>query len=542
MVLSCFNHVKGVIKMKYPGIFLHRALFIILSISNAFSQDSIYVVATITGEKPGDELELVVKVGDVNGDGFDDVFVCSGYGHYTKLYFGGALFDTTADLKFGAENIAGAGDVNSDGFDDILVKTYVDGTIFSKGRILLYLGGSPVDTIPDFEFTEPWIQDALGAAMAGVGDVNGDSYNDFLIGSPYNWSDGTGRAYLFLGGEIISNVPCVTFKSDKNEDFFGDAVCGIGDLNNDEFNDIIIGAPSQNNPEEDSGRVMLYYGSDQMDSLPDKIFQGDDIYFGTELYNAGDINQSGKNSFIISSLSNAYLYLSIDTFITLNITKWGYGGDVQAGTGGDINDDEYNDFILGNDNYTNEFNEMVGISHVFFGGVYWDTFPDLTIIGSTHWGQFSKSMSIIGDINNDGYDEFAIAEPRYPDYENPLGKITIYTLNKISAINNRNFFNQYDGSRLHQNYPNPFNLETKIRYSVNSKCRVSIKIYNSNAQKIKTLVNAEQSAGDYEIVWNGRNDGAQLVSSGIYFVQMITSIRRLESQKSYEITKMVLIK
>jgi len=494
------------------------------------------------GGKSGDQLELVSKVGDVNGDGFDDVFVCSVYGHYAKLYLGGSPFDTTADLKFSASNIAGAGDVNNDGFDDLLVKTYIEVTIYPKGSILLYLGGSTVDTIPDFEFTEPWIQDALGSAMAGVGDVNGDNYNDFLIGSSYNWDDGVGRAYLFLGGENISNIPFVIFKSDRPENFFGDAVCGIGDLNNDGFNDIIIGAPSYDYPSDDSGKVMLYFGGDQMDSIPDSSFRENDICFGKEIHFAGDINQDSINEFIISSERYAYVYSGIDTFVAINIEKWGFGGYSSVGTGGDINNDGYDDIILGNTNYTNESNAMVGIAHVFLGGTSIDTISDFTLTGSTHWGEYSKNMSIIGDINNDGFDEFAIAERGYPNYEYPLGKITIYCCNKLSGIDNYKVFFRDKGFNLYQNYPNPFNMETKIEYYLHLQCLVSIEIYNSNVQKIKTLIHAEQSQGKHELIWDGKDDHLQLVSSGVYFVKMATKFYGYRPLNNYDVKKIVLLK
>jgi flagellar hook assembly protein FlgD len=64
----------------------------------------------------------------------------------------------------------------------------------------------------------------------------------------------------------------------------------------------------------------------------------------------------------------------------------------------------------------------------------------------------------------------------------------------------------------------------------------------SNGQKIRTLINAEQSQGEHELIWNGSNDEAQLVSSGIYFVKMTTSIPRFKTQNNYEIKKIIMLK
>jgi len=73
---------------------------------------------------------------------------------------------------------------------------------------------------------------------------------------------------------------------------------------------------------------------------------------------------------------------------------------------------------------------------------------------------------------------------------------------------------------LEQNYPNPFNPETVIRYTLSSPGDVRLVIYNSTGQLIKTLVNDYQSAGSYEVVWNGHNHAGNSVSSGIYLYRL----------------------
>ncbi len=95
---------------------------------------------------------------------------------------------------------------------------------------------------------------------------------------------------------------------------------------------------------------------------------------------------------------------------------------------------------------------------------------------------------------------------------------------------------------LFQNYPNPFNPTTILRYTVRSPSSVvhspihtTIKIYNILGQKMRTLVNEPKSAGDYEVVWDGKDDEGKYVASGIYFCKLTTG--------SYQKTKkMVLLK
>ena len=79
-------------------------------------------------------------------------------------------------------------------------------------------------------------------------------------------------------------------------------------------------------------------------------------------------------------------------------------------------------------------------------------------------------------------------------------------------------------------YPNPFNPETNIDYSVKEETPVEITIYNMKGQKVKTLVDKSVSAGDHKVVWHGDSDSESSVSSGVYFVKMITG-NHIETRK-----------
>lgn len=74
---------------------------------------------------------------------------------------------------------------------------------------------------------------------------------------------------------------------------------------------------------------------------------------------------------------------------------------------------------------------------------------------------------------------------------------------------------------LAQNYPNPFNPITTIRYQIPKKSHVTLTIYNILGQEIRILVNDRQDVGTYSIVWDGRDQFDQDVSSGIFFCRMI---------------------
>jgi hypothetical protein len=76
--------------------------------------------------------------------------------------------------------------------------------------------------------------------------------------------------------------------------------------------------------------------------------------------------------------------------------------------------------------------------------------------------------------------------------------------------------------RLYQNYPNPFNAETRIRFSLPRSAFVTIEVYNTLGQRVRTLVGEQLSAGYKEVTWDGKDEGGQGVSSGVYFYRIKT--------------------
>lgn len=73
---------------------------------------------------------------------------------------------------------------------------------------------------------------------------------------------------------------------------------------------------------------------------------------------------------------------------------------------------------------------------------------------------------------------------------------------------------------LNQNFPNPFNPTTTISYALPANSYVKLVVYNILGQKVKTLVDEEQTAGYRQVVWNGQNDRGEAVGSGIYFYRI----------------------
>ena len=73
---------------------------------------------------------------------------------------------------------------------------------------------------------------------------------------------------------------------------------------------------------------------------------------------------------------------------------------------------------------------------------------------------------------------------------------------------------------LDQNYPNPFNPITSISFALSEESIISIKVYNSLGDEIKTLINEFRPMGQHQINWNGTNNTGEIVSGGTYFYQL----------------------
>ena len=73
---------------------------------------------------------------------------------------------------------------------------------------------------------------------------------------------------------------------------------------------------------------------------------------------------------------------------------------------------------------------------------------------------------------------------------------------------------------LDQSYPNPFSGSTRIGYSCPSLSWVKIEVFNAMGERVAVLVDAIHNAGQYEMQWNGSNDGGRQLASGVYMCRM----------------------
>jgi len=109
-------------------------------------------------------------------------------------------------------------------------------------------------------------------------------------------------------------------------------------------------------------------------------------------------------------------------------------------------------------------------------------------------------------------------------------------LSQVTDVNDNNpIAGLPAGFELRGNYPNPFNPSTTIDYSLPNRTHVSIKIYNVMGQLVRELINADQSAGDHLVTWDGKDKAGSTVPTGIYFY-------RVQTDSFAESRKMLLLK
>ncbi|MFH0734918.1 MAG: FG-GAP-like repeat-containing protein [bacterium] len=488
--------------------------------------------------------ETVINAGDVNKDGFNDLFVSApGYDNNKGrcyLYYGGSAMDNVADKIFTGETMGdnfgcsiSAGDFNNDGYADLLIGA---SNTNSTGAAYLYLGGSDMDVTSDAVFTGLGSGDTFGYSVAFAGDLNGDSCNDIIISAPnvlinINVYDiNSGSCYIFYGGTTLDNIADVELSGNYSGIYlFGFNVAPAGDVNNDGFADVIISEKLAIMSEN----CVVFYGGANMDNIVDYEFCGSECEgFGSSISCLGDINNDSKKDIVIGAsdfnFSKGFICAfygdsnvdGVRDLIVEGAEKFSSFGK-KATTTCDINNDGYDDIIVGAESDSNflSFN-VKGSCYVYYGGTEIASTPSLSFkdnLLNTYFG-----CSVVGvDLNNDGYGEVVVGA------KNPTGDGVVYIyglINRISDVENEENLGVKD-YLLQQNYPNPFNPSTKISFNLPDAGFVSLAIYNMLGQTVKVLINEDLPQGNHEVVFNSMD-----LSSGTYIYTLTYNGKQLSNK------------
>jgi uncharacterized repeat protein (TIGR01451 family) len=317
-------------------------------------------------------------------------------------------------------SVAGVGDVNGDGYDDVVIGAprYNPG-LGDRGKIYLYYGGpNGLDTTPAFT-TIGGGYSQFGYAVAGAGDVNGDGYSDVVVGAPYTYNgpDPVGRMVLYTGGPEGLSFAFAHSDFAAASSCLGWAVAGPGDLDRDGYDDVVAGDICHITS---TGRVLVYHGSSAgLSSPPTTILPGHQEYafFGYATAGAGDVNGDGYPDVVIGEhgyeLSGstregrAYIYHGGPGGLSApeDTTFTGQGSDSLgcAVAGGDLNGDAYSDVLIGGNYSFSSWGRVYGYQGSSSGV---QSSPIFSVTRNS--GHFGTAVALPGDLGGDGYSDAVV--------------------------------------------------------------------------------------------------------------------------------------
>lgn len=281
-------------------------------------------------------------------------------------------------------SLASAGDVNGDGFDDLLVAAPTATVVSHQdGVVYLFLGGpTGLDLMPAWSYTGGLAEGQFGSSVAGAGDVNSDGYADIVVAAPKGGT-GSGALYAFYGGPtgpaLVPSFSVELFYEGEDVGMGGYGLAAAGDPNGDGYDDVIVGAPmtSAEDDGDRDGYALVVMGSSTGLTSYWKTLAGVDPYFGYSVAGIGDVDGDGFDDIAVGDAMEPSSYGSVHIY-----QRWGSG-----------------------------FRELATVDGTFLG---------------QDWTEFGMQVTGLGDLNADGFADFAVSAPIWEDTNPRQGRVDIY--------------------------------------------------------------------------------------------------------------------
>jgi hypothetical protein len=345
-----------------------------------------------------------------------------------------AVFYGEAANDLAGREVSAAGDQNGDGVDDLLIASYGNGSVGAVYLLFSPHSGEYDLWDADVKLVGEATDDNAGRASAHAGDVDGDGYDDLIIGARGNdrGGSGAGAAFLVLG-PVTADMSLVgadaVLVGENDTDSAGNAVAGAGDVNADGYDDLLIGAYSWASGHTSYGAAYLMHGpisgEIELSAADAMITGGSSSEFGGSVVGAGDTDGDGVPDLLIgarhygSFVGEAYLFhgpvSGSLTNLDADARMQGEGRNDQAGSSvayGDINNDGYSDVVVAAPNCSpGSYN--IGAVYVVFGPTSGSMdlgTSDVAIYGAWSTSGIGDEVEAAGDLNADGYSDLIIGE------------------------------------------------------------------------------------------------------------------------------------
>ncbi len=341
------------------------------------------------------------------------------------------------------------GDVNHDRFPDLLVAASAFNTgRANAGKVYLYLGtASGLSDRPVWSDSGENVEGAYFGSSLALVDLNGDGFDDAVIAAPNHRKGESGafigRVYIYPGGPAgLGSQPIwVSSGEEQVGAFFGASIADAGDVNGDRFHDLLVGASGYQEKERAVGKAYLYLGGGNgPGSSPVWTSMGDRAPgsgYGFKIAGAGDINRDGYADVLVAAprlTGKVFLYSGSAGGLS-EAPSWVSSGDRQGGAAFgltlaplDANGDRLIDLAVGAYFQDTPGHTDAGKAFFFPGSRSgFSKNPSSTSSGDDLIdAKYGTSVTTLGDINQDGYDDLLIGSKQKENGRVQSGKVFLY--------------------------------------------------------------------------------------------------------------------